>query len=29
MTVKEALKVLDTHRTLPALLVNRWTPGKP
>jgi len=27
MTIKDVLKILDTHRTIPALLVNRWTAG--
>jgi hypothetical protein len=28
MTVKDMLKIIDAQRTIPALLVNRWTPGE-
>ncbi len=27
MTVAEVLRILDAQRTIPALLVNRWTAG--
>lgn len=28
MTIKEAMKMIDNLQVIPALAINRWTPGK-